>query len=125
MSSVVLICGDRNWNNYDAIEKEVSALPSDTLVIHGNCNGADKLGGHCAYTNDLKVKIFPADWERHGKAAGPKRNQQMLDYLVSERINGKTVSALAFHPNISGSKGTKDMLNKLRLQNITYKLIEG
>lgn len=52
-------------------------------------------------------KGFPADWKRYGKAAGPIRNQQMID-------EGKPDLVLAFHENINESRGTKDMVARAR-----------
>jgi hypothetical protein len=63
--------------------------------------GADTLAGIIAEQIGLQVEVYPADWNRHGQAAGPIRNQQMLD-------QGRPDIVLAFHANISQSKGTKD-----------------
>jgi len=37
------------------------------------------LGIEWAEANGIEVARFPADWDTHGRAAGPIRNQQMLD----------------------------------------------
>ena len=47
----------------------------------------------------IPVKTFEADWDRHGKAAGPIRNKQMLD-------EGKPDLVVAFE----GGKGTANMI---------------
>ena len=72
----VLVCGDRNWKDEEIIEKELKKLLSDTIIIHGNCRGADKMAGVIAKILGIKVEIYPADWERYGKGAGIIRNQQ-------------------------------------------------
>lgn len=107
----VVVCGDRNWKRTDIIERELRKLPADTLIIHGAARGADTLGKFVAERIGLKVindgKGFPADWKRYGKAAGPIRNQQMID-------EGKPDLVLAFHENINESRGTKDMVARAR-----------
>lgn len=60
---------------------------------------------------------FPADWSRHGKAAGPIRNQQMLD-------EGKPdiVVAITDKP-LEESRGTADMVRRAQAAGIrTYHL---
>lgn len=107
----VLVCGDRNWRNMAVIERELKRLPPDTLIIHGACRGADTLAKFVAEKIGLKVinngKGFPADWKRYSRGAGIIRNQVMID-------EGKPDLVLAFHENISESRGTKDMVNRAR-----------
>jgi hypothetical protein len=52
----------------------------------------------------LRVEEYPAQWHRYGQAAGPIRNQEMLKTGIH--------LVLAFHPNLSESKGTKDMVTR-------------
>ena len=59
----------------------------------------------------IPVEKYPADWTRYGYAAGPIRNQQMLD-------EGRPSLVLAFHNDFEHSKGTKDMIDKARKANI-------
>lgn len=42
--------------------------------------GADYLGELYAKTRGLQIKRFPADWGKHGKKAGPIRNEEMAKY---------------------------------------------
>jgi hypothetical protein len=100
----ILICGDRNWTDYRKIYRVVQEFPADTIVIHGDCRGADKLAGRAASKLGLSVTAFPANWEKHGKAAGHIRNAQMLD--ESPDI------VIAFHNDLDSSRGTRDMLSK-------------
>lgn len=51
---------------------------------------------------DIPVKRFPADWDRHGRAAGPIRNCQMAQYAdaLIAIWDGK-------------SRGTKNMIDEM------------
>ena len=51
-----------------------------TEVVSGGAAGGDQLGEAYAKQHNLPVKLFPADWRRHGLGAGPHRNRQMRDY---------------------------------------------
>lgn len=102
----ILVCGDREWTDYNAILKELkyyNELYKVSFTIEGEARGADSLARVAAEQLKIPVMKFPADWDKHGKAAGPIRNQQMLD-------EGKPDLVLAFHDNIEQSKGTKHMI---------------
>jgi hypothetical protein len=49
------------------------------VICHGAARGADRLAGLWASSRHVVVKPYPADWEKHGRAAGPIRNRLMLD----------------------------------------------
>lgn len=49
-------------------------------VVSGGARGVDKSGEWAADYFDIPVKLFPADWNKHGHAAGPIRNKQMAEY---------------------------------------------
>jgi len=52
-----------------------------TEVIHGgNMQSADFLGWLYANQKKIPVTVFPAEWEKHGKRAGPIRNTEMANY---------------------------------------------
>lgn len=118
----VLVCGDRYWTDEKRILKELRTLPqpfSDHTVIDGQAPGADSIGYKVAKKLGMKTKRFPADWIKYGKAAGPIRNQQMLD-------EGKPDIVFAFHDNLKESKGTKNMISRaekagVRVRKITHK----
>jgi len=113
---IVLICGDRNWTDWKAIEDFIKPLPKDTTIIHGNCRGADKMAGYVAEKKyGLEVISFPANWEKYGRAAGPIRNKQMI-------VEGKPDLVVAFHNNILKSRGTKDMVTQARRHGIRVKI---
>lgn len=49
-------------------------------VVSGTCYGVDKSGEDWAKWSLIPIRKFPADWERYGKSAGYKRNEQMARY---------------------------------------------
>lgn len=52
-----------------------------TEIVHGgNMQSADFLGWLYANGRGIKVTVFPADWEKYGKRAGPIRNTEMANY---------------------------------------------
>jgi hypothetical protein len=108
----ILITGDREWSNPELIGEVLSTYGKNTIVIHGNCRGADKMAGLSARKLGLEVKVYPAQWGYYHKAAGPIRNQQMLDYEHPDRV-------IAFHDHLWDlSKGTKDMVQRAMIANI-------
>lgn len=50
-----------------------------TVVRHGACRGVDEWAGKVGTRLGLSVEAVPADWDAHGKAAGPIRNAAMLE----------------------------------------------
>ncbi|BAQ18361.1 hypothetical protein GL4_2928 [Methyloceanibacter caenitepidi] len=72
-------------------------------MIHGNATGADALAGFWAIAVGVPILAFAADWNKHGRAAGPIRNKQMLD-------EGKPDLVIAF----PGGRGTANMVRQAR-----------
>lgn len=48
-----------------------------TEVISGCAQGVDKIGEEWAIDHGIHIRRFPADWDTHGKSAGPIRNREM------------------------------------------------
>jgi hypothetical protein len=107
----VLVCGGRNFADGRQLRDELCDLvwcrgrfkgqPQVGTIIHGCASGADRLAGAFAMSCGLAVVEFPAEWAKYGNAAGPLRNQQMLD-------EGKPDLVIAFH----GGLGTQDMIRR-------------
>jgi len=76
----ILIAGGRDFNDFASLVVFMKPYRHlVTAVISGKARGADKLGEQWANLVGAVVEPYPADWEKHGKAAGPIRNKQMLD----------------------------------------------
>lgn len=117
----VLICGCRKWSNYDSILKVVQGLIKnygDAVIVEGECSGADMLARQAAIECEIPFRGYPAQWKKYGNAAGPIRNQQMIDEEQPDMC-------IAFHPFLPGSKGTKNMVTRAREAGIeTYVITE-
>ncbi len=101
----VVIAGCRDYNNYEEAKQYIDFCLSNIrkenkiVIVSGGCRGADAIGEQYAKENNFKVEKYPADWVKHGKRAGPIRNEQMAkdsDYVI------------CFWDN--KSKGTKSMI---------------
>ena len=51
-----------------------------TEVVSGEARGADKFGEQWAEAVKIPIKRFPADWDKYGKSAGYRRNEEMAGY---------------------------------------------
>ena len=77
----VIIAGGRDLTDYDVCLEGVKNAGFDiTEVVSGHARGADSLGERFAQEAGLPLKLFPAEWDKHGRAAGPIRNNQMAAY---------------------------------------------
>lgn len=102
----VLVCGGRNFRDRNILFAELDRLHADwgpfKSVIQGGADGADRLAKTWAEERGIECVTFPADWKKHGKRAGPLRNQQMID-------EGKPDFAVSF----PGGAGTHDMMTRI------------
>lgn len=119
------MCGSRGWKDPDPIHMVFAELEGicirrgeELVLIHGDAKGADRMAADIATQYNAKVIAVPADWEEHGKAAGPIRNQKMLDdhnpdVVWAFRSTGK-------------SNGTDDMVRRSKKAGIlTHVWSEG
>lgn len=115
----VLICGDRNWENFQLIIDTLSKIQQERgveVVIEGEAKGADTCGKVAAERLGIPVEPHPALWRKYGLKAGPIRNREMLK-------DGRPTLVLAFHNYIENSKGTKDMVNTARAAGVPVHII--
>jgi hypothetical protein len=84
----ILVTGSRDWDDWEAIriallDAEASRVEfgHGAVLVHGHCpTGADRIADYFAdVIFGWGVERYPADWAKHGKAAGPIRNQEMVD----------------------------------------------
>lgn len=105
---IVVITGGRRFNDQAFVNRCLSAFQIDrgiTEMVNGMAKeGVDKFCYEWAIRHGIPVRECPADWDAHGEAAGPIRNQQMLDENPDIEVG------LVF----PGNSGTVDMTRRLR-----------
>jgi hypothetical protein len=82
----VLITGSRSWSDEQAIREALASVialqgPENVTVVHGAAScGADAIADRVAtsWGGGLMVERHPADWQRHGRSAGFRRNAEMV-----------------------------------------------
>lgn len=87
----VVVAGCRNHRDYSVAKDYIFFCISGirkkyTLVfVSGGCAGADMLGERFALENGFKLERYPAEWGKYGRAAGPRRNMEMVkasDFVI-------------------------------------------
>lgn len=89
MTHRILITGSRTWTDRAAIAQAISdylqsrrtsiggAWPPP-IIVHGGARGADQLADAVACNWGWTPERHPADWNRHGRSAGFRRNANMV-----------------------------------------------
>lgn len=98
----VIVCGGRSYYEKEIIFDALNEI-GPTEIAHGGAPGADRIAHHYATERRIPVRQYPADWHKHGNAAGPIRNQQMLDEFKPDLV-------VAF----PGGRGTASMVRLAR-----------
>jgi hypothetical protein len=113
----LIIAGGRTFTDYKKLKETCDHFLQDQtdieIVSGAYYRGADKLGEQHAKERGYKLTKFPADWKRFGRAAGPKRNQQMANYADA---------LIAFWDG--KSRGTKNMIYLAKQNNLKVKIID-
>ena len=96
----VLVCGGREYNNFEAMKGVLDTIDKIDLVVNGAAPGADTLSTRYARERGVPAALFPALWSEQGKAAGILRNIRMFTETEPDLV-------VAF----PGGKGTEHMSN--------------
>jgi hypothetical protein len=112
----LIIAGSRSFTDYKELCEVCDQILQDQtdveIVSGAYYKGADLLGEKYTIERGYKLTKFPADWKSYGKAAGPKRNQQMAEYadMLVAFWDGK-------------SRGTKNMIQIAEKENLKVIII--
>lgn len=81
MSRRVLVTGSRDWVDTGTIINALDEhLRTGDVLVHGACpGGADRIAEWWWTELGEGVERWRADWDAHGRSAGPRRNQAMVD----------------------------------------------
>jgi hypothetical protein len=85
--------------------------PAKVTIVHGDAKGADQLVVKAGRELGMNIEVHRADWKIHDKAAGPIRNQQMID------AGAHQVIAFVNKP-VHQERGTADIVGRARNKNI-------
>lgn len=102
----VIVCGGRDYRDRKAVFDALDRLQRKrgiSFLIVGGTSGADYLAWQWADKRGVPCGVYNAEWKEHGRAAGPIRNQRMLD-------EGEPDGVVAF----PGGTGTADMIERAR-----------
>ena len=115
----VIIAGCRDFQDYALLKEKCeyylqNKLQSDNVIIvSGHASGADSLGERFAQEHGLQIELHPADWAKHGRAAGPIRNREMAE---------SADALIAFWDG--QSRGTKNMIDQAREKGLKIAIIK-
>lgn len=102
----LIIAGGRDYFLTESDIEELNALVGIEEVVSGNARGVDRCGEKWAEGRSIPVKLFPAEWDKHGRGAGHIRNAEMAKYA----------DAVALFP---GGRGTDSMYKKAMKAGLT------
>jgi hypothetical protein len=115
----VIVAGSRTFYDYDFLRARLDRILSNIKIpieiVSGGAKGADELGERYAEERGYRVKRFPAQWTKHGRGAGPIRNEEMATYVSPDG------ACVAFWDGIS--RGTKDMIDRATRHNLKLRVV--
>ncbi len=107
----VVIGGCRYYTDYNVfcrcIDRYLDGIKGQIIILSGHCSGVDTMAERYAEENGYAIEVYPAQWDRYGRAAGPKRNMEMV---------GCADKVVVFWDGVS--KGTKNLIDCARKRNI-------
>ena len=86
------------------------------LLLHGGARGADAAIARAAHQLGWSALVMPAEWRRHGRAAGPIRNRELLELAVAraEAHTSPAVSTSVLVVAFPGGSGTASLVREAR-----------
>lgn len=114
----VIIAGSRGFSNYKLLREKCNEYLREKrkdyniIVVSGHARGADLLGEKYSSEEGFDLEIFPANWNKFGKSAGFRRNEQMAE--VADAL-------IAFWDG--KSHGTKHMIEIMENKNLLVKVV--
>jgi hypothetical protein len=112
----ILVTGGRGYRDRARVFAELDRIHAKEpirVLIHGAGGGLDLLGEQWAKAREVAYRGYPAEWNKHGAPAGPRRNERML-CLEHDPPESRIDLVVAF----PGGKGTADMVRRARAANI-------
>ena len=97
---IVTMTGSRDFTDELAVLVALRGVAKYGATVHvGDARGLDTIARQCCERIGIPVVVFPADWEREGRAAGFRRNARM--------ISSQPDRVVAFYGPSGETKGTR------------------
>ncbi len=119
-SLVIAAGGGRNlaWP-HQRVAAELLARSSGRLVhllLHGGARGADAAIARAGHQLGWSSLVMPAQWQRHGRAAGPIRNRELLEQAIAraEAHTSPSYSVSVLVVAFPGGAGTASLVQQAR-----------
>ena len=86
------------------------------LLLHGGARGADAAIGRAAHQLGWSALVMPAQWQLHGRAAGPIRNRELLEQAIAraEAHSSPGYQASVLVVAFPGGTGTASLVQQAR-----------
>ena len=86
------------------------------LLLHGGARGADAAIGRAAQQLGWSALVMPAQWQLHGRAAGPIRNRELLEQALARAVAHSSPSCLTSVLVVAfpGGAGTASLVKEAR-----------
>ena len=86
------------------------------LLLHGGARGADAAIGRAAQQLGWSALVMPAQWQLHGRAAGPIRNRELLEQAIAKAVAHTSPGSLASVLVVAfpGGPGTASLVREAR-----------
>lgn len=120
----VIVAGSMKWTDEEAIRRELRTLPPGSVVVHGDCPGADEIAGRIAREElGLPVEAMAKNEEdrrRYQKFAWMRLNERM--------VAGGVDLVLVFHEllDVPGeARGSNHLLSLVRPLGVQIRTFTG
>lgn len=117
---IVLVTGGRKFKKMKIVFDVLNTIHLDygpiERIVNGGAAGVDQTSTYWSRIHGVRVDIYPAKWDEHGKKAGPIRNALMLKTSAPD-------IGVAF----PGEHGTADMVRRMeayQIRNPSFQLIK-
>ena len=86
------------------------------LLLHGGARGADAAIGRAAQQLGWSALVMPAQWQLHGRAAGPIRNRELLEQAITRAVAHSSPGSIAsvLVVALPGGAGTASLVREAR-----------
>lgn len=107
----LIVAGGRDFTDINRMIAELQKLVESGEItdspelVCGMARGADMLAYSLWANNRMPIHNFPANWNKHGKSAGYKRNQEMGEFADA--------AVCFWDGNSKGTKHMIDIMNRL------------